>query len=156
MDGQSVKTTERGGIRGFNGHKRVKGRKRHMLVDTLGLMIANRVEPANMSDRRAGARLLGGLGPLFPRIHTVIADAGHQSRKLARELMRQERWKLQIVKRRQRAFQVRGLTWIVERAFAWLGRNRRFSKDYEYRVQTSETLLDIAATRLMLNRLVPA
>ncbi len=156
MDGQSVKTTERGGIRGFDGHKRVKGRKRHILVDTLGLMIANRVEPANMSDRRAGGRLLDGLGPLFPRIHTVIADAGHQSRKLAGELMRQERWKLQIVKRRQRAFQVRGLTWIVERAFAWLGRNRRFSKDYEYRVQTSETLLDIAATRLMLNRLAPA
>jgi putative transposase len=119
-------------------------------------MIAHRVEPANMSDRRAGARLLGGLGPLFPRIHTVIADAGHQSRKLARDLIRQEGWKLQIVKRRQRAFQIRGLTWIVERSFAWLGRNRRFSKDYEYRVQTSETLLDIAATRFILNRLVPA
>jgi putative transposase len=156
MDGQSVKTTERGGPRGFDGHKRVKGRKRHILVDTLGLMIANRVAPANTSDRRAGARLLAGLSSLFPRIHTVIADAGHQSRKLARELMRQDRWKLQIVKRGQRAFQVRGLTWIVERAFAWLSRNRRFSKDYEYRVQTSETLLDIAATRLMLNRLAPA
>jgi putative transposase len=156
MDGQSVNTTERGGPRGFDGYKRVKGRKRHILVDTLGLMIAHRVEPANMSDRRAGARLLGGLGPLFPRIHTVIADAGHQSRKLARDLIRQEGWKLQIVKRRQRAFQIRGLTWIVERSFAWLGRNRRFSKDYEYRVQTSETLLDIAATRFILNRLVPA
>ena len=156
VDGQSVNTTERAGPRGFDGYKRVKGRKRHILVDTLGLMIAHRVEPANMSDRRAGARLLGGLGPLFPRIHTVIADAGHQSRKLARDLIRQEGWKLQIVKRRQRAFQIRGLTWIVERSFAWLGRNRRFSKDYEYRVQTSETLLDIAATRLILNRLVPA
>ena len=156
MDGQSVKTTERGGIRGFDGYKRVKGRKRHILVDTLGLMIANRVEPANVSDRRAGALLLGGLSPLFPRIHTVIADAGHRSRKLARELMREEGWKLQITKRRQRAFQVAGLTWIVERSFAWLGRNRRFSKDYEYRVQTSETMMDIAATRLMLNRLVRA
>jgi putative transposase len=64
--------------------------------------------------------------------------------------------KRQITKRGQRAFQIAGLTWIVERTFAWLGRNRRFSKDYEYRVQTSETLLDIAATRLMLNRLAPA
>jgi hypothetical protein len=72
------------------------------------------------------------------------------------ELWREDGWKLQIVKRRQRAFKIRGLTWIVERTFAWLGRNRRFSKDYEYRVQTSETLLDIAATRLMLNRLAPA
>ena len=79
MDGQSVKTTERGGVRGFDGHKRVKGRKRHIVVDTLGLPIANRVEPASISDRRAGARLLAGLGPLFPRVQTVIADA--KSRK---------------------------------------------------------------------------
>ena len=61
MDGQSVKTTERGGARGFDAHKRVKGRKRHILVDTLGLLVANRVEPADTSDRRAGALLLGGL-----------------------------------------------------------------------------------------------
>ena len=156
MDGQSVKTAERGGARGFDGHKRVKGRKRHILVDTLGLPIANRVEPANTSDRRAAARLLAGLSPLFPRIRTVIADAGHESRKLARELLRQEGWKLQIVKRRQRAFKIAGLTWIVERSFAWLGRNRRFSKDYEYRVQTSETMLAVAAMPLMLNRLARA
>jgi putative transposase len=129
MDGQSVKTTERGGTRGFDGYKRVKGRKRH---------------------------ILSGLSPLFPRIQTIIADAGHESRKLASELCRENGWKLQIAKRRQRAFQITGLTWIVERSFAWLGRNRRFTKDYEYRVQTSETLLDIAATRLMLNRLAPA
>jgi len=137
----SVKTTERGGVRGFDGHKRVKGRKRHILVDTQGLLIANRVEPANLPDQRAGDRLLAGLSPLFPRIHTVFADAGHQSRKLAGALIREAGWKLQITKRGQRVFQVTGLTWIVERTFAWLGRNRRFSKDYEYRVQTSETLL---------------
>jgi transposase len=154
MDGQSVKTTERGGVRGFDAHKRVKGRKRHILVDTLGLPITSRVEPAGMSDRRAGARLLVGLGPLFPRIQTVIADAGHESGKLARELLRDNGWKLQIVKRRERAFKITGLTWIVERSFAWLGRNRRLSKDYEYTVQSSETMIDIAAIRLMLNRLV--
>ncbi len=85
-----------------------------------------------------------------------MADAGHESRKLARQLMRRDGWKLVIVKRGQRAFKITGLTWIVERTFAWLGRNRRFSKDYEYMVQTSETLIDIATLRLMLNRLVPA
>jgi transposase len=76
--------------------------------------------------------LLGGLRPLFPNIRTVIADAGHQSAELARHLLCQDGWKLQIVKRRQRAFKITGLTWIVERSFAWLGRNRRLNKDYEY------------------------
>jgi transposase len=110
----------------------VKGRKRHIFVDTLGLPSANRVEPANMSDRRGGARLLAALGLLFPYIQTVIADAGHESRKLARELLKQDSWKLRIVKRRKRAFKITGLTWIVERSIAWLGRNRRLSKDYEH------------------------
>ena len=133
-----------------------KGRKRHILVDTLGLPIACRVEPANISDRRAADLLLGGLSPLFPDIRTVIADAGHESRKLARQLLRDNGWNLQIVKRKQLAFQITGLTWTVECSFAWLGRNRRFRKDYEYMVQTSETLIDIAAIRIMLNRLAPA
>jgi len=66
------------------------------------------VEPADISDRKAAARLLGGLRPLFPNIRTVIADAGHQSRKLADHLLRQDGWKLQIVKRRQRAFKITG------------------------------------------------
>lgn len=141
---------------GFDAHKCIKGRKRHLLVDTLGLPIAARVGPANISDRRAAYLLLGGLRPLFPDIRTVIADAGHESHKLARQLLRDDGWKLQIVKRRQRAFKITGLTWVVERSFAWLGRNRRLSKDYEYMVQTSETLIDIAAIRIMLNRLAPA
>jgi transposase len=104
-----------------------------------------------VSDRRAAARLLGGLGPIFPTIKTVIADAGHQSRKLAR-LIKAEGYELRIVKRRKRAFEVVDLTWIVERTFAWIGRYRRMSKDYEHRVQTSETLIDLIAIRLMLNR----
>ncbi len=66
MDRQSVKTTERGGVRGFDGHKLVRGRKRHILVDTLGLIITSRVEPANIPDQRAGARLLAGCGRSFP------------------------------------------------------------------------------------------
>ena len=133
----------------------MKGRKRHILVDTLGLLIASRVEPAGMSDRRAGARLVAGLLPLWPTIHTVIADAGHQSRKLAGEIKRHEGWRLVIVKRSEPAFKIVGLNWIVERTFGWLGRHRRLSKDYEFKVQTSETLIEIAAIRTMLNRLAP-
>jgi transposase len=128
------------------------GRKRHILVDTLGIPIAGRVEAASMSDRRAAACLLGCLGPIFPTIKTVIADADHQSCKLTR-LIKAEGYELRIVKRRERAFEVVGLTWIVERTFAWIGRYRRMSKDYEHRVKTSETLIDLIAIRLMLNRL---
>lgn len=73
--------------RGFDGHKLVQGRKRHILVDTLGLPIASRVEPANVPDQKAGARLLGGLRALLPAIRTVMAEAGHDSRKLARHML---------------------------------------------------------------------
>ena len=88
----------------------------------------------------------------FRRSKRSLADAGHQSRKLTR-LIKAEGYELRIVKRRKQAFEVVGLTWIVERTFAWIGRYRRMSKDYEHRVQTSETLIDLIAIRLMLNRL---
>jgi putative transposase len=110
MDGQSVKTTERGGAQGFDAHKVVKGRKRHILVDTLGLLIATRVEPAGMSHRRAGERLVCGLAPLWPRIRTIMTDAGHESRRLARFLRSYAGWGLQIVRRRERAFKITSLT----------------------------------------------
>jgi len=85
--GQSVGQDHRArSTRGFDGHKRVKGRKRHLLVDTLGMVVARRVEGANVSDRRVGARLLTGLQSGFPRIRTVMADAGYERRTLAREL----------------------------------------------------------------------
>ncbi len=155
MDSQSVKTTEMGGIRGFDGHKRVKGRKRYLLVDTLGLPIARRVEPANLSDKRGAGRLIAGLGSLWATIRTVIADGGHKSEKLAAEIKRREGLKLVIVKRCECAFKITGLTWIVERTFAWLGRSRRLSKDYERLVQTSETMIDIATVRMMINKLAP-
>jgi transposase len=93
----------------------------HILVDTLGLLVANRVEPADTSDRRAGALLLDGLSALFPRIRTVIADAGHQSLKLARTLKQDQGWQLGIVKRRQRAFKITGLTWILNVALPGWG-----------------------------------
>lgn len=151
-----MKTTGRGGARGFGGHKLVKGRRRHILVDMLGPIIANRVEPAGISDQRAGSRLLGGLRPFFPAIRAAMADAGHQSRKLTRSPKQHEGWDLVIARRGQRAFKITGLTWIVQRSFAWLGRSRRFGKDYEYRAQTSETMIDVAAIRFTLNRLAPA
>ena len=97
-----------------------------------------------------------GAIPAFARKYNVACSSCHEAWPKLNdfgELFRDNGWKLQIVKRRERAFRITGLTSIVERTFAWLGRNRRLSKDYEYAVQTSETMIDIAALRLMLNRL---
>jgi putative transposase len=108
-----------------------------------------------MFDRKAAQALTSGLSALWPRIDTAIADAGYESRKLARHLQASARCRLKIVKRNQRAFKIVGLNWIVERSFRWLGRHRRMSKDYQFRVQMSETLITIVACAQMLRRLAP-
>ena len=109
-----------------------------------------------MSDRRAARLLTAGLAPLWPRIRTVIADAGYESGALAQHLVEHTGWELRIIKRPRPAFEIVGPNWIVERTFAWLGRHRRLSKDYEFRVQTSEELITIAACTLILKRLAPS
>ncbi|PZX09816.1 hypothetical protein LX81_04381 [Palleronia aestuarii] len=90
-----------------------------------------------MSDRRAARGLTAGLSALWTKVHTVIADAGCESKGLAQHLRDETGWRLVIVKWRKQAFRIAGLDWIVKRSFAWLGRHRRMSKDYEYRVQAS-------------------
>jgi len=98
---------------------------------------------AATSSTECGRSAAWGIECHVSEIRTIIADAGHESRKLARTLKQHQGWQLRIV------------AWIVERSLAWLGRNRRLSEDYEYRVQTSETMIDLAAIRLMLNRIAP-
>ena len=141
----------KGGVRGFDGHKKVKGRKRQLLVDTLGFPLAGRVEPVNMSDKKAARYLVDDLSSLWPRIKTAIADAGHLSEKLTEFIKAHTGWTLTIVKRGETEFTIVGLNWIVERTFAWLGRERRLSKDHEQKEQTSETLIQIAACKLLLS-----
>ncbi len=97
-----------------------------------------------------------GIASMWPRISTVIADAGYESGALTKHLADHPGWKLRIIKRPQPGFEIVGPNWIVERAFAWLGRHRRLSKDYERRVQTSEALITVAACALMLKRLAPS
>jgi len=157
MDSQSVKTVEEsGGIRGYDGGKLVKGRKRHLLVDTLGLPIAWYVTPADLSDSQGARRLLGGLAYFVPRLKKIWADAAYRGKDLA-DWCRQQGagWELEIVEREPgtRGFAVQPRRWVVERSFAWLSRNRRLAKDYERMVQTSETFIELAATRLVLCRL---
>ena len=152
MDGQSVRRRNVAARAGSTDTSWFGAQAAHF-GHTLGLLIASRVEPANVPDQKAGPRLLAGLRILFPGIRTVMADPGHESSKLTRHLRRHEGWTLIITRGGQRAFKIKGLTSIVERSFAWLGRSRRFSKDNEFKVQTSEPMIDIAAIRLMLNRI---
>jgi putative transposase len=157
MDSQSVKTVEESaGIRGYDAHKCVKGRKRHLLVDTLGLPIASYVTPADVHDTVGARKLLGGLAFFVPRLKKIWADAAYRGPELADWCRQQgDGWDLEVVRRTPgaRGFTVQPRRWVVERTFAWLIRNRRLAKDYERKVQTSETLIDVAAMRLLARRL---
>jgi putative transposase len=156
MDSQSVKTTEEsGGIKGYDGGKQVKGRKRHVLVDTLGLLLSVEVTPANTSDQAGARRLLIGLKPLQPRLELIWADGSYSGKPLTTWCGAEGAWRLEIIKPTPhvQGFVVRPWCWIVERTLGWLGRQRRLSKDYERKLQTSETLLKLAMIRLMVRRL---
>src|SRR5215216_4156920 len=156
MDSQSVKTVEESAnTSGYDAHKNVKGRKRHLLVDTLGLLLSVFVSPANIQDRGGAQGLLAGLKPFVPRLKKIWADGAYAGEKLAGWLEEQGGWELEIVERDREAkgFEVLPKRWIVERTFSWLIRNRRLSKDYERLVQTSETLIEVAMIRLILKRL---
>jgi transposase len=156
MDSQSVKTTEEsGGIKGYDGGKQVKGRKRHVLVDTLRLLLAVEVTPANISDQAGTRRLLIGLKPLQPRLELSWADGSYSGEPLAPWCAAAGAWRVEIITPTPyvQGFAVRPWCWSVERPLGWLGRQRRLSKDYERKVQTSETLLKLAMIRLMVRRL---
>ena len=156
IDAQSMKTVEESApISGYDGHKNVKGRKRHLLVDSLGLPLSVYVTPADVQDR-AGARcLLAGLKPLVPRLKKIWADGAYRGEELARWCEEEGGWELKVVERNRgsQGFKVLPKRWIVERTFSWLISNRRLSKDYERMVQSSETFIKVAMIRLIVRRL---
>jgi putative transposase len=156
MDAQSVKTVEEsGGIRGYDAHKCVKGRKRHLLVDTLGLPLSCYVTPANTHDTFGARCLLAGLKYFVPRLKIIWADQAYQGQSLADWCTSTGGWKLEVVKRTSgtRGWSQQPKRWIVERTFAWLLHSRRLVVDYERKVQTSETFIEVAMIRLLLARL---
>jgi putative transposase len=156
IDTQSVKTTEQGGPRGKDPHKRINGRKRHLVVDTLGLVVAAVVHAADIQDRDGAKRVLGKLVGRFPRLKKILAD-GIYNGGIAEWAKEVGGWILELVVRPegQKKFEVLPWRWIVERTFAWLGRYRRLSKDYEGLAESSESWIYIAMTHLMLRRLEP-
>ena len=154
LDSQSTKTTETPGERGYDAGKKVKGRKRHILVDTLGLLLAVVVHAANIQDRDGAKKVIDKAMPSFPRLKLIWADGGYAG-KLVDWVKARCNWILEIVKRDSdvKGFQVLPRRWVVERTLAWIGRYRRLSKDYEAKTESSEAMVNAAMIHIMLRRL---
>jgi putative transposase len=157
LDSQSAKTTEVGGIKGFDAGKKVKGRKRHILVDTLGLLIAVVVTGANVQDYHGAKPVLGTVKDRCPRLKVVWADGIYEKQWLIDWVRTECGWELTITKRsdKEKGFKVLPKRWVVERTFGWLGRYRRLSKDYEQLTETSEAMIQMAMIHIMVRRLEP-
>lgn len=151
----SVKTTEESAAkRGFDAGKKINGRKRHILVDTLGLRLAVKVHAADIQDRDGAKLLFERCRDRLPRLFLIWADGGYRG-KLIEWMALNCLWMLEIVKRSAavKGFQVLPRRWVVERTFAWLNKQRRLSKDHERECQTSEAWIYLAMTNVMLKRI---
>ncbi len=155
IDSQSVKTTRSGGLcRGIDGGKKVKGRKRHIITDTMGLILAVVVHAANEHDSKAALKVIEQLRGRFSRMVKIVADGGYRG-ELMENTKRIFGWVLEVILRSDTTvkFQVLPKRWIVERTFSWFENYRRLGKDYEYKIDTSEAMIQLSMVMLMLNRI---
>ena len=155
IDSQSAATTESGGPRGLDAAKRVKGRKRHIVTDTEGFLLAALVHTANVQDCHGAVPLLRGLRQRMPGLRYIFADRVYRGDQLLSALADCGPWTIEIVKRPEgvKGFQLLPRRWVVERTFAWLGRCRRLAKDFEATIATETAWLFLAHIRLLSRRL---
>lgn len=158
VDSQSVKTTESGGPCGFDAGKRVKGRKRHIVTDTAGSLLAVQVRPANIQDNHAAVPLLKYIGLIFPKLRHIFADRVYRGNKLLEAIAEFGKWTIEIVTRSQSVgnFKAEPKRWVIERTLAWLNRCRRLSKDFEKTIASAEAWVLLASIRVLSRRLARA
>lgn len=161
IDSQSVKTSERSGSRGYDGGKKITGRKRNIAVDTLGLLLAVTVTIASVDDAYAARPVMKQLSESRqPRLQIIWADSKYHNHALRSWIARQKNlnWELEVIRRPKGAkgFVLLPKRWVVERTFSWFGRWRRLSRDYEHRTDSSEAMIHVASIGRMLRRLAPS
>jgi putative transposase len=158
IDSQTAPTTESGGPRGIDAGKRIKGRKRHIVTDTEGFLLAVRVHEADIQDPHGAPPLLRALRHRFPRLRHVFADRIYRGDQLRGAIADCGPWTIEIVERPRgvKGFQLLPRRWVVERTFAWLGRSRRLAKDFERSIASATAWLLLASIRLLSRRLAKA
>jgi putative transposase len=158
IDSQSVKTTESGGPCGFDPFKRIKGRKRHIVTDTEGSLLAVQVHAANIQDNHGAVPLLKAVGHAFPTLRHLFADRVYRGPKLLSAIAELGKWTIEIVTRSQSVgtFKAEPRRWVVERTLAWLNRSRRLAKDFERTIASAAAWVTIASIRVLSRRLARA